>query len=76
MLAAMEMERTAVASLGRASFVRGHRIGGWESQGGPDHQRVEVIKSEALTPLLAKSAGLSVVGTCLHLVEGRRSCIT
>ncbi len=43
------------------------------SQGGPDHHKEEVAKSGALTPLLAKSAGLSPDLTCLQQLGGTRS---
>ncbi len=64
---------TRAGTTGLDSLVTGHWLGCKESHGGPDHQSADMARSGARTPLLARSAGLDEVGTCLHVTSGRSS---
>ncbi len=60
------MARQQVAKGGLESLWVGQVVGGKDNQGGPYHHKVEVVRSGALTPRLARSAGLSADRTCLQ----------
>ena len=51
---------------GKAASGADHSRGDKRSHGRPCHHREQSISCEAVSPLLAWSAGLLVVGMCLH----------